>query len=122
LNPIELINPLFYPIIGIPLAVAAVAGKASASTRRILAVLTGGFAGYGLGVAVNAVLTSIMSWHSLPSGASLFDGDIMTGLMIAGGGAGLLASLFIRETASNLSKQAPSETGALIRHDEPARR
>ena len=44
MNLIDLMNPLFLPIFGIALAVAYVASKSAASTRRILAVLIGSFA------------------------------------------------------------------------------
>ena len=55
-------------------------------------------------MSVNALFLSIKSWHSLPSGARLYTGDIMTGLMTAGGGLGLLVSLFIGS-----GQRAPSE-------------
>ena len=52
---------------------------------------------------MNALLTSLMSWHHLPSGSAVYTGDIMTGLMIAGSGIGLMTSLFIRETGRSRS-------------------
>jgi len=69
-NPLEQVNPLYLPIFAIALAVAIPAGRASASGRRILVVLFGSFAGYGVAISVNALLTSLMSWHQLPSGAT----------------------------------------------------
>jgi hypothetical protein len=110
--------PLYLPIF----AIAIAAGKASVSGRRILAALFGTFAGYGLAVGVNAVLTSPMSWHQMQSGAVLYTGDIMTGLMIAGSGIGLVASLFIREGTTRRSGGGRQEPQAHVEGDELARR
>jgi hypothetical protein len=90
------ISLLVIPIIGGALVVAYIAGRASASTRRFLAVLMGSVVGYGVGKTVNAVLLSMMSWHSVASGARLYDVDITSGMIIGGGGVGLLVSLFVR--------------------------
>lgn len=99
MNPLDILNPIFFVIILIALVAALIPAKQSA--RKITAVLAGCLAGYGVGAAVNALSMNIFSWltsaHILRSGAMLSTGDIMTGLMVAGSGLGLLAAMFIRE-------------------------
>ena len=93
-------NPLdayFYlPILATMLAVGGIAGRASGTWRRILAVLFGILAGDGIAGGVNAVLTSLLTWHPR-NGALVSTGDIQGAMMVAGGSVGLLASLFIRD-------------------------
>ncbi len=99
MNPLDILNPILILIILIALVAALIPAKQSA--RKITAVLAGCLAGYGVAAAVNALSTNIFSWlvsaHILGSGAMLSTGDIMTGLMVAGSGLGLLAAMFIRE-------------------------
>jgi hypothetical protein len=109
---------LIFPI---ALAVAVPAGRASVSGRRILAVLFGSFIGYGVAISVNAVLTSVMTWHPV-NGAAAYTGDIMTGLMIAGSGLGLLAALFIRDSSTNRLHRDQPEPGKHAVADELADR
>jgi hypothetical protein len=115
-NPLDQVNPLYLLIFVVALMVATPAAKASASGRRILAVVFGSFMGYGIAVSVNAVLTSLMSWHQLPTGAAAYTGDIMTGLMVAGSGLGLIASLFIRDRTPSTSPGDGRELSELQQH------
>lgn len=109
MNPLTQVNPLCLPIFAVALVVAIPSGRASVSGRRVLAVLFGILAGYGVAVGVNAILISLMSWHQLSNGAVLNDGDIMTGLMIAGAGVGLVTSLFIRDSPTTPGSEAPRQ-------------
>lgn len=103
MDVLTIANPLLWPIIIIVAVVAS--RRMRPPAKRVVAVLSGCLAGYGIGVSVNALAINVAGWlfaaNVFPGSAS-FDvrvstGDIMTGFMIAGGGLGWLTSLFIRE-------------------------
>lgn len=119
-------NPQYLPVIAIALVIAYVAARASAPTRRVLAVLAGCLAGYGLSISMNALFTDIMLWLTsariLPSNpdapVGLSTGDIMTGLVVAGAGLGLVASMFIRDAPAQPAQQDSSLAAPPVTSDE----
>lgn len=117
MDVLAIANPLLWPII---IVVAVVASRRMRpAARRVIAVLAGCLAGYGVGVSIGALAVNVMGWlfaARVFSSSGSYDvrvstGDIMTGLIIAGGGVGWLVSLFIRE-------DRPGRTGGM--DDGPA--
>lgn len=119
-------NPEYLPVIAIALVLAYAAARVPAPARRVLAVLAGCVAGYGISISMNALFTDIMLWltsaHLLPSTpdapVGLSTGDIETGLVVAGAALGLVASLFIRDTPAQPASQDSSPAARSATSDE----